>query len=84
MKPLQASWFPNPAGMGDDTDFLVHIFGILFYPFRFVLDNEASLQMFIMRGNSCWTGILVALHRLDATERKHEAARRIDKVSADA
>ena len=66
--------------MGDDADFLLHLLLILANPFGLVRGNQPALQFFLVRGDPCRAGVLVALERLNTAQRKHKTSRRSDEV----
>ena len=60
------------------------MFGVVGHPLRLVGRVEAALQPRVVGGDAGGTGVPVALQRLDAAEREHEAAGAIDEIGAGA
>ena len=84
MKASQSAGFRHAAGMGDDANFLAHVFRILSYAFCLVFGYQSALQFFVVRRNPGRSGVLVALKGRNAAERKHETACSINEVCANA
>ena len=72
------------AAMRDHVDLLVHAERVIRDALKFFIDHQAALQPRVVRRDPRWAGVLVAAQRLDATERKHEPARGVDEIRADA
>ncbi len=70
MAALQLARMLHPAGMCYHTHIVPHIFHIMRYAHRFVLRNKATLQTFLMRGNSGRAGVFMALHGLKTKQRR--------------
>ncbi len=84
MKASQSARLRHSAGMGDDADLLAHVQRVLFDAFRLVFRYQSALQFSVVRRNPGRAGVLVALQGLDAAQCKHETARRIDEICANA
>src|SRR5690606_29652656 len=70
----------DAAGMGDHPDPVGEILMIEGHPLGFIGGVKAFLQLGIMGRNTGGAGILMALHRLDTAQRKHETTGTVDKV----
>ena len=70
--------------MRDQADFVFDVFDVVGDAAGFLFGDQSFLQFFIMRGDAGGAGVLVALQRLNAAQREHEAARAGDEVRADA
>ena len=68
------------AGMGNHTDIMHHVFHIVLYAHGFIPGHKPALQAFLMRGDAGGAGVFIALHGLNAVQRKHETTRRNNKI----
>ncbi len=80
MPALQLARRCYTAGMSNYTDIMHHVFHIALYAHGFILWREPALQAFLMRGDAGGAGVFIALHGLNAAQRKHETARRNNKI----
>ena len=84
MHTPQTAWLRCATGMRDDPDFLFYLLLITADAVTFVFWNQASLQAFVVRRNTRWTSVPVALQGLDTTQRKHKTAGRNDEIGTQA
>jgi hypothetical protein len=52
----------------DDANFFLHVFRVLVNPLGFVCDHQATLEVFVVRRDSSWASVLIALKGLDTAE----------------
>ncbi len=74
----------DPAGVCNDTNFLDHVVDIVSNTELLGFRMKPFLQLGVVGGDPGWAGVFIALQRLDASQREHEAACGCDEISANA
>ena len=75
MCTIELAWFVDAAAVRDDADFVHQVGGVVEDALALVEDHQSALQFRVLRGDAGGTRVAIALQRLDATQRKHEAPR---------
>ena len=82
MFSIQGSWLRNSAGVSDGFHLLHYRLRIARHTFRLIGHDQAALQLGIVGGNACRTGVLIALQGLNAAKRQHESAGRHGNIGS--
>ena len=65
----------HAATVRNQRHLFLHRCGVVRDSGRLYLRIQAFLQLWVMSGDARWTGILIALQRLNTTQREHEPTR---------
>jgi len=80
VSPSQLPRLPYTAGMGDQSHLMYNIPAIICDAHRLKLRIEPRLKAWIMRGDPGRAEVCIALHGLNAAQRKHISPCRIDEI----
>ena len=70
MKPFQFTWFLNSTGVGQQTNFIAHVFHIIGNPLCLLGRDQATLQFLVMGGDAGGAGVFITLQSLYTTPKR--------------
>ena len=80
MISIQITWFAHAAGVSNHAHFVSDVLMIKSDTLGFIFRYQATLQVKIVRSDTSWAGIAIALQGLNAAQCEHEASSGIYEV----